>query len=108
MLKIGDILFDKVILGLRQIGTFVLEINESKLALIQELNSCLLFLREILSGFVQNLLFEREHVRQKVTASFSFMFQPLSFEFASLLLHSFVMLFDLLLDFVFNFERLAL
>jgi hypothetical protein len=72
------------------------------------LEGSLLLLRQFPPGVLQNLLFKREHVRQKVTAGNALMLESLALKFASLLLNTFVMLLDLALDFVLDLEGLAL
>jgi len=53
-------------------------------------------------------LFEWEHVGQKVAAGNAFVLQAFASKFAGFLLNAFVVLLDLALDFVLDFEGLAL
>ena len=38
MINICDVFFDEVILGLGQVGTFVLKVDESKASLVKDIN----------------------------------------------------------------------
>ena len=38
MINICDIFFDEVILGLRQVGTFVLKVDEAKISLVKDID----------------------------------------------------------------------
>jgi hypothetical protein len=108
IVDVSDILFDEVILRFRQVGTFVLQVDQAVFVLVEDIHLDLFGLREGFLVLVQELLLEGEHVGEELILFGLPVGEPLALHLAGLSPHPLVVLLDPPLDLVLYFEGSAL